>query len=253
VLGYQRGGDPVARLITLFTIFFLSVIILGATEKAWEQYEREFIHFRDTYDAEGMEKLIEKLEALPDKDYKTYTLLADALVEYALWGLPETANKKEYYEKARNYAEEAIKLNPDYAYAYFVRGAAIGRLAQYVGILKSLFMVGDFDKSILKAIELDPRCYRAMVAMGMRYRDLPWPFKSYSKAEKFLLKAIKIEPRYINSYLELGILYQMWGKSKKAIETFQKVLELPPMKGFTAMGLEAKEEAKRRLKELGAM
>ncbi len=234
-------------LRVILAVLFVSAVAFSAT---FDELYEEFFNYRDRYDAAGMKSLIGKLEGIEDKDYRLYTLLADALVEYALWGAPEGEDKKTLYEKARMYAEKAIELNPKYAYAYFVRGAAIGRLAQYVGILKSLFMVGDFDESMKKAIELDPKCYRAMVAMGMRYRDLPWPFKSYKKAEKYFLDAIRVEPAYINSYLELGILYQVWGKKEKAREMFQKVLDLPPMKGFTAMGMEAKEEAKRRLKEL---
>ncbi len=218
----------------------------------FEDLNRRFVDCRDRYDVEGIKGLISELEKVQENDYKILTLLADALVEYGLWGAEEE-EKEAVFEKARKYAEEAIKLNPKYARAYFVRGSAIGRLAQYKGLLRSLFMVDDYDYSMKKAIELDPKFFRAYVGMGMRYRDLPWPFRSYKKAEWYLLKAIEIEPRYINSYLELGILYQMWGKREKAVEMFKKVLEYPPMPGFTMLGKEAKEEAKKRLKELGAL
>ncbi len=236
------------KKLLIFTLVILSV---AALSKSFSDYQAEFISYRDSHDAKGMKELINELEKLPNKDYRAYTLLADSLVEYALWGAKEGEDKKSIYEKARKYAEKAIDLNPKYAYAYFVRGAAIGRLAQYVGLLKSLFMVDDFDYSMKKAIELDPKCFRAMVAMGMRYRDLPWPFRSYKKAEKYFKRAIEVEPRYINSYLELGILYEAWKKKDKAIKMFMKVLELPPMKGFTALGKEAKEEAQKHLKALG--
>ncbi len=235
------------KLIMLLIIAAVSVFSIS-----FEELDSKFVEIRDKYDVNGIKDLISELEKIPDKDYKLLTLLADALVEYGLWGAEER-EKEGIFEKAREYAEEAIKLNSKYARAYFVRGAAIGRLAQYKGILRSLFMVDDYDYSMKKAIELDPKFYRAYVGMGMRYRDLPWPFRSYRKAEMYLLKAIEIEPRYINSYLELGILYQQWGKKDEAIEMFKKVLELPPMPGFTMLGKEAKEEAKKRLKELGAL
>ncbi len=235
-------------------VFLLVITIFMVLGKGlYEDLYADFYNFRDVRDAEGMKRLIERLENMEEKDYRMYTLLADAMVEYALWGLPENMDKKIYYEKARKYAEKAIELNKDYAYAYYVRGAAIGRLAKYVGILKSLFMVKDFDYSMKKALELDPKNYFAMIALGMRYRDLPWPFKDFKKAEKYFLKAIEIEPRYLNSYLELGILYEMWNKKEKAVEMFKKVLEMPPMKGFTALGEEAKEIAKEHLEDLGAL
>ena len=223
---------------------------VGFSQSSYQALYEEFVQYRDSYNVEGMKSLISELEKLQSKDYKLYTLLADAIVEYTLWGAPDNADKKAMYEKAIEYADKAIELNKNYAYAYFVKGAAIGRLAQYAGIIKSLFLLGDFDKSFKKAIELDPKCFRAYVAMGMRYRDVPWPMRSYKKAEEYLKKAIEIEPKYINSYLELGILYEVWNKKDKAIEMFEKVLEMPPMKGFTALGLEAKKTAKQHLEKL---
>ncbi len=243
----DREGTGVRKLVV--SLVLISVLIFALN---YEEFYEEFVSYRDTHNVEGMKNLIERLEAAQDKDYKILTLLADAYVEYGLWGAKES-EKESVFEKARKYAEEAIKLKHDYAYAYYVRGSAIGRLAQYKGLLKSLFMVDDFDYSMKKAMELDPKCFRAMIGMGMRYRDLPWPFRNYKKSEEYFLKALKVEPRYVNTYLELGILYKVWGKKEKAIEMFKKVLELPPMKGFTALGMEAKETAKKYLKELGAL
>ena len=236
-----------------FWVIVLAVFILvsvGFSQKSYQILYEKFVQYRDSYNAEGMKNLISELEKLQNKDYKLYTLLADAYVEYTLWGVSDNVDKKAMYEKAIEYADKAIELNKNYAYVYFVKGAAIGRLAQYAGIIKSLFLLSDFDSSFKKAIELNPKCFRAYVAMGMRYRDVPWPMRSYKKAEEYLKKAIEIEPKYINSYLELGILYEVWNKKDKAIKMFNKVLEMPPMKGFTALGLEAKETAKEHLRKL---
>ncbi|MCD6450337.1 MAG: hypothetical protein J7L34_07520 [Thermotogaceae bacterium] len=236
----------------LYVVVFVTLLVVSTafSQGSYQALYEKFVRYRDSYDVQDMKNLIDELEKLADKDCKLYTLLADAYVEYTLWGAPDDVDKKAMYEKAIEYADKAIELNENYAYAYFVKGAAIGRLAQYAGIVKSLFLLGDFDKSLKKAIELNPKCFRAYVAMGMRYRDVPWPMRSYKKAEEYLKKAIEIEPKYINSYLELGILYEVWNKRDKAIEMFEKVLEMPPMKGFTALGLEAKETAKEHLKKL---
>jgi len=238
------------KRVWLIMLIGFIVVSMGFSQDNYQTLYERFIQYRDSYNAGGMKNLIAELEKIQNKDYKLYTLLADAYVEYTLWGAPDNVDKKAMYQKAINYADKAIELNKNYAYAYFVKGAAIGRLAQYAGIIKSLFLLGDFDKSFKKAIELDPKCFRAYVAMGMRYRDVPWPMRNYKKAEEYLKKAIEIEPKYINSYLELGILYEAWNKKDKAIEMFKKVIEMPPMKGFTALGREAKMTAKQHLKKL---
>ncbi len=74
-----------------------------------------------------------------------------------------------------------MKLDSNSGRANYIAGAAIGRLAQYKGIIQSLFMLGDFDKYINKAISLlnendeEQRLYKtfALIASGMRYRDFP--------------------------------------------------------------------------------
>ena len=48
-------------------------------------------------------------------------------------------------EKAQGYANQAIKLNPGNAAAYFELSRADGRLAQFVGILQSLNLAADMQ------------------------------------------------------------------------------------------------------------
>ena len=75
-------------------------------------------------------------------------------------------------EKAQGYANQAIKLNPNNAAAYFELSRADGRLAQFVGILQSLSLAGDIKKALAKATELDPRMDEAYVALGLWNAEL---------------------------------------------------------------------------------
>ncbi|TYB95788.1 MAG: tetratricopeptide repeat protein [Kosmotoga sp.] len=215
-----------------------------------EAYQR-FVVIRSSQNVEEMGNLIEELENEEKvfEDAKFLTLLADCKREYANWAPEE--KKVENYERARELAEQAIEMDPNYGYAYYVAGASIGQLAEFAGIVKSLFMLGDFDHFIGKAMELMPTNNLPFLAMGMRYRDTPWPFRNYGKSEELLLKAINLDPDYINSYYELALLYEKWGKMDKAAEYFQKVLELPLEPEYEAQGKESKEEAEKWLKENG--
>lgn len=59
-------------------------------------------------------------------------------------------------------------MDDSYGMAYYVKGAAIGQLAQMAGIIQSMFLISDFDKSIDKAMELMPDSPFPFIAKGMR-------------------------------------------------------------------------------------
>jgi len=210
--------------------------------------QHEFYEYRASQNATGMENLILNLKNDPSLEENATTLrvLADACVEYGLWGAPKEIKAK-YFDDAIHYADMALKITPNNAYLNFVKGAAIGRLAQYKGIIQSLFMLGDFDHYINKAIKLDPRLYRAYTALAMRYRDTPWPFANFDRSEELFKKALSIDPGYIYGYYELAQLYIKWGKIKKVRQTFEKIASLPVEKEFYAQEMECKVKAKKWL------
>ncbi|WP_019009923.1 tetratricopeptide repeat protein [Deinococcus aquatilis] len=75
--------------------------------------------------------------------------------------------KKPLFEKAQNYAKQAIKLDPNNAEAYFELARAQGRLAQYVGVFQSLPLAQDMKKNLDQAIKLSPKLAGAYVALGL--------------------------------------------------------------------------------------
>jgi len=171
-----------------FLVLFV-FIITNVFGVEFDSANRIFFEARRDRDVEKIKSLINSLESDKDlpKNSQLLTVLADSYLEYGLWGV-EGKEKEKMYEKARSYAEKAIQIDPNNGRAWYIAGASIGRLAQYKGIVQSLFMLKDFDKYISKAIEIlnDP-LYKtfALLAMGMRYRDVPWPLYNYER-----LKAI---------------------------------------------------------------
>ncbi len=232
------------KLLIVSFILSLSLIVLGSN------LDQEFYNYRASQNATGMLNLIDQVKIIPHltKSATILTLLADACTEYGLWGAPKD-KKAVYFNDSLDYAKSALKMTPNDAYLNFVAGAAIGRLAQYKGIVQSLFMLGDFDNYINKAIKLDPKLYRAYVALAMRYRDTPWPFADFEKSEMLFKKALSLDPRYVYGYYELAMLYVKWGKKDLARETFEKIVSMPIEKEFAVQETQCKIEAKAWLDE----
>ena len=81
-------------------------------------------------------------------------------------------SKRNLLVKAQGYANQAIKLNPNNASAYFELSRADGRLAQFSGILQSLGLAGDIKVALTRAIALDPKMDEAYVALGLWNAEL---------------------------------------------------------------------------------
>jgi len=230
--------------------FLMMLLAFGSVLAAstWD----DFWNYNSAHDAQGILSLVSKLEntGVENLNATETAVLAYAYTEYANWGLPSgDRQKEEFYEKALEYADMAIAKDQNSAFAHYVKGATIGRLAQYKGIIQSLFMLDDFDRHLLRAIELDPNNFLAYVAMGMRYRDTPWPFKNYKKAESYLKKAIEIDPRYVNAYYELAVLYEKMKRYDEARQLYEKILSMEPHPLFVAQGMETKETASKWIEE----
>jgi tetratricopeptide (TPR) repeat protein len=234
------------KRIIIFVFLIISFVMLYA--ETFSELYNEFKKINSYHKVQEMKNLLDKLKNYTN-DASMLALYCNALTEYANWGVSED-KKENIYNEAVDVGKKAVELDKNNGYAHYALGAAIGRLAQYKGIVSSLFLLGDFDEHIKKAIKLDPNLYTAYIAMGMRYRDVPWPMNNYKKSEQYLLKAAEIEPGYVNAYYELGVLYKIWKKYDKAKEMFEKVINMPLHPDWIEQGKEAKEDSKKELNNL---
>ena len=251
----MKGGISVKKGLLVAVLLF-AVCVFASFEKEMNQ---QFYEARRDRDVARIEEIIKTIEARSDLKSNSLllTILADCYLEYGDWGVAKELKEKTL-EQARKYAEEALKLDSNSGRANYIAGAAIGRLAQYKGIIQSLFMLGDFDKYINKAISLlnendeEQRLYKtfALIASGMRYRDVPWPLNDYKKSEELLLSAGQLTPNYSNIYLELGFLYLKMNKKDKAREMFQKVIDSGPHPLLVGAHLNATKTAQEELEKL---
>lgn len=252
---FIKGGISVKKGLLVAVLLFAACVFASFEQ----EMNQQFYEARRDRDVAKIEEIIRTIEARSDLKSNSLllTILADCYLEYGDWGVSKELKEKTL-EQARKYAEEALKLDSNNARANYIAGAAIGRLAQYKGIIQSLFMLGDFDKYINKAISLlnengeEQRLYKtfALIASGMRYRDVPWPLNDYKKSEELLLSAGQLTPNYSNIYLELGLLYLKTHKKDKAREMFQKVIDIEPHPLLVGAHLNAVKTAQEELEKL---
>ncbi len=250
--------STVQKTFVLSILFVCIATLTFATTKA-EDLNKLFYEARRDHDVNKIREVINTIEGISgyDKDTQLLTILADAYLEYGHWGVGDKDREK-MYEKSRTCAENALKLDPKNGRAAYVAGAVIGRLAQYKGIVQSLFMLGDFDRYIDMAIKLlnendeEQRLYKtfAYIAAGMRNRDVPWPLYNYKKSEEQLNTAANLTPNYSNIYLELGYLYLKTGEKSKAKDKFDKVISMKPHPWLVKKHEEAVKTAQEELKKL---
>lgn len=118
------------------------------------------------------------------------------------------------YDKAIEYYNKAIELDPDFADAYNNRGIAYRRKGECAKAIE------DYNK----AIELDPDYSEAYYNRGRAYRYL----KEYDKAIEDYSKAIELNPEDAEAYNSRGVAYADLKEYGKAIEDFSKAIELNP-------------------------
>ncbi|WP_104991011.1 hypothetical protein [Deinococcus sp. NW-56] len=162
-----------------------------------------------------------------------YALAAESTTAGA--GLSAESAKKGLFQKAQDYARQAIsadKNNPD---AYFELARAQGRLAQYSGILNSLGLAGDMKKNLDTAIKLRPNMASAYVALGL------WHANLVSKGTVATLatgakrnqinpnfeKAIALEPNKAIHRIEYANALILQGNKAAARTQLEKAVTLP--------------------------
>jgi tetratricopeptide (TPR) repeat protein len=137
-----------------------------------------------------------------------------------------TGSSNTFYERGREYYiksdydnaitqyTEAIRIDPNYAWAYSGRGSAYRMKGQYDTAIKDLN----------EAIRLDPNNALAYSNRGEAYRMKG----QYDTAFKDLNEAIRLDPNYAWAYARRGQAYRGLGQKDRAIQDLEKALSLDP-------------------------
>jgi tetratricopeptide (TPR) repeat protein len=119
---------------------------------------------------------------------------------------------QEQYELAIADCSKVIKIDSNYATAYFNRGLAY-------------MILGKYDQAIAdysKDIELIPVATRSYINRGTVYMNQ----QNYESAIADFTKSIEINPTESPAWLNRGLVYILQGKNELAIPDCQKAIEL---------------------------
>ena len=117
-------------------------------------------------------------------------------------------------ETAIEYYNQAIRLDPAYAAAYYNRGLAYHDLKQFK------LSIRDYGK----AIELEANFTSAFNNRGNAYSDL----KHYRLAIDDYNKALELDPNYSQAYNNRGNAYMELDRYRRAIEDYGQAIRLDP-------------------------
>lgn len=151
--------------------------------------------------------------------------------------LAKPEEKRAWFERAEKAASQAIAKAPDYAEGYFERARALGRLAQYKGILEALAegLAPKIRSDLEKTLKLDPNHAGAMVALALWHFELVqkgWLVAATqgadgAKVEPLMKKAIELEPDGIIHRVEYAKVLAAWNKKEEARKQLETALSLP--------------------------
>lgn len=99
-----------------------------------------------------------------------------------------------------------------------------GHASAHEGLGQALFQMrkhNEAEKSLLKAIEINPKLWKARNFLGNIY-DLR---KEYDAAQKMYAEAITLNPREISLYNNLGVSLSLSGNYEAAIQAYMHALE----------------------------
>ncbi len=117
-------------------------------------------------------------------------------------------------DSAFEYYEEAIEMDPAYAYTYFDRGSVYLNLEEY-----DLALV-----DLRKAVEIDPEYSEFQLALGAALVTIG----STEESMIHLLEAVSLDPDSTEARFYLAVAYSQEGYQEKADELLQLILTNDP-------------------------
>jgi tetratricopeptide (TPR) repeat protein len=107
------------------------------------------------------------------------------------------------YTEAADHARAAIALAPERPETHMELARALGRLAQFKGVLQSLGLASEVKTELDKAIELDPTYAAALHALALWNLEVPWIAGGRSgQVVPLFDRAIASEPNEIVHYVD---------------------------------------------------
>jgi len=126
---------------------------------------------------------------------------------------------------AKQLAEEAIALDPDYAWAYYVLGRAYHVGMWFRGGISPKQSIAKAKELVQKAIVLDDTLAEAHGRLGFLYSMTKQYDKGIAEAEK----AVVLDPNSAMAHVMLGKTLSFAGRWKESIPQYKKAIRLNPI------------------------
>jgi tetratricopeptide (TPR) repeat protein len=115
----------------------------------------------------------------------------------------ESAEAEQLYTEAADHARTAIALAPENPDTHMELARALGRLAQFKGVLQSLGLASEVKSELEKAIELKPDHAAALHALALWHLEVPWVAGGRTGQVRPLFEqSIATEPNEIVHYVD---------------------------------------------------
>lgn len=194
--------------------FFLVSYVVGSIFKAKKYETTLYFVFMIVIIALSVRTIIRNL------DYKNEDALWIATGKTAIYSPVTHMNLGDMHRRHKNYVEaerefvNAIKLNPNNAYAYYNLGLVYTEARAYDGA------VAAYEK----ALSIDKTLWQAHQNISVVFHELG----QYEKAIKHLDAGIAGAPMEISLYINKAVIYNKLGKQAESKATFKKALEIDP-------------------------
>mgnify|MGYP001382824870 CR=1 FL=1 len=176
------------------------------------------------------DKLRSKLSATEqERVSKTHTTNSEAQQLYLKGRFHWNKRKTEDFQKAREYFQQAIAADPNYALAHAGLADTLA-LMPYYGAFRPSEYMPMAKQAVQKALEIDPDLAEAHASLGQILTNYDYDLKG---AERELKRAIELDPKYPSAYQWLSEVYYYQGHSDQALAEIEKSLELDPLSMIT--------------------
>ena len=156
---------------------------------------------------------------------KTNTTNSEAQQLYLKGRFHWNKRTTEDFQKAREYFQQAIAADPNYALAHTGLADTLA-LMPYYGSFRPNEYMPLAKQSAQKALEIDPNLAEAHASLGQILVNYDYDFKG---AERELRRAIELDPKYPTAYQWLSEVYLYVGNNDQALSEINKALELDPL------------------------
>lgn len=153
-----------------------------------------------------------------------------------------TSTRHGYYQNAKNYAEAALKIQPENGEANCVMAIALGCVALDASSREKVNAAKSIKKYLDKALQYDPSNFKAWHVLGRWHYELSelnmferaaikilfggLPSSSFDQAITAFEKANTIKAFAANNF-EMARAYTKKGDRKKAIASLEALLQMP--------------------------